>query len=107
MSGIDALSEAQKISPTDPKLPYFSATYFSLIYDEEKDPAMKADLQKKSLDAIDLSLKLKSDYYESYYLKAQLFKKYKMKKQAKEVYEFILKNISPNNKQVQDELKNL
>lgn len=106
-AGIEALAEAQKISPTDPKLPYFSATYYSLIYDEEKDPVMKADLQKKSLDAIDLSLKLKSDYYESYYLKAQLFKKYKMKKQAKEVYEFILKNISPNNKQVQDELKNL
>lgn len=107
MSGIEALSEAQKISPTDPKLPYFSATYYSLIYDEEKDTAMKAELQKKSLDAIDLSLKLKSDYYESYYLKAQLLKKYKMKKQAKEVYEFILKNISPNNKQVQDELKSL
>lgn len=106
-TGIEALSEAQKISPTDPKLPYFSATYFSLVFDEEKDPAIKDDLQKKSLDAIDLSLKLKSDYYESYYLKAQLLKKYKMKKQAKEVYEFILKNISPNNKQVQDELKGI
>lgn len=106
-AGIEALSEAQKISPTDPKLPYFSATYYSLIYDEEKDPALKTELQKKSLDAIDLSLKLKNDYYESYYLKAQLLKKYKMKKQAKEVYEFILKNVSPNNKQVQDELKTL
>lgn len=106
-AGIEALSEAQKISPTDPKLPYFSATYYSLIFDEEKDPALKTELQKKSLDAIDLSLKLKNDYYESYYLKAQLLKKYKMKTQAKEVYEYILKNISPNNKQVQDELKNL
>ena len=107
INGIDALAEAQRISPTDPKLPYFSATYYSLIYDEEKDPAKKAESQKKSLEAINLSLKLKSDYYESYYLKAQLFKKYKLKKQAREVYEFILKNISPNNKQVQDELKNL
>lgn len=106
-AGIEALSEAQKISPTDPKLPYFLATYYSLIFDEEKNTAIKSELQKKSLDAIDLSLKLKSDYYESYYLKAQLLKKYKMKKQAKEVYEFILENISPNNKQVQDELKSI
>ena len=107
VSGIDALLEAQRISPTDPKLPYFSATYYSLLYDEDKDPAIKSELQKKSLDAIDLSLKLKSDYYESYYLKAQLLKKYKLKKQTREVYEFILKNISPNNKQVAEELKGL
>lgn len=105
--GIEALSEAQKISPTDPKLPYFSATYYSLISDEEKDPKIKAELQKKSLDAIELSLKLKSDYFESYYLKAQLLKKYKLNKQAKELYKFILKNISPNNMQIQEELKTL
>ena len=49
INGIDALAEAQRISPTDPKLPYFSATYYSLIYDEEKDPAKRPNHKRNLL----------------------------------------------------------
>ena len=105
--GVLALNEAQKISPTDPKLTYFAATYYALIYDEEKNPLMKKKYEQQSLLAVDQSIRLKSDYFESYYLKAQLLKKYQMKTEAKQVYEYILKNVSPNNAQVIQDMKDL
>lgn len=105
--GVKALKESEKLSPTDAKLPYFMATYDSLLYDDEKDSQTKAKLQTASLEEVNKSIALKSDYYESYYLKAQLYRKYKMIPQAKETYEYILKNISPGNTQIEQELKSI
>ncbi|OGK62478.1 hypothetical protein A2334_05575 [Candidatus Roizmanbacteria bacterium RIFOXYB2_FULL_38_10] len=107
INGIQTLSEAQKIAPTDAKIPYFLSTYYSLLYDEEKDSIEKFKLQNKSLKTIEESIRLKNDYFESHYLKAQLLAKYHKKEEAKKIYEFILKNISPNNIQVQNELEKL
>lgn len=105
--GVSALLESEKLSPTDPKLPYFLATYYSLLYDEEKDPKIKLQYQTKALEQINTSIQLKSDYFESYYLKAQLLKKYRMIPQAKETYEFILQHVSPGNAQVKQEMEAL
>lgn len=105
--GIQALNEARKISPTDPKLTYFSATYYALMYDEEKNLDMKKNYAQQSLLAINESIRMKNDYFESYFLKAQLLKKYQMKVEAKQVYEYILKNISPQNAQVIQDMQGL
>lgn len=105
--GIEALKKSEVLSPTDPKIPYFLATYDSLLSDEEKDPAKKALLEKNSLVAVNRSLELKNDYFESYYLKAQLLRKYKRTEEAKQIYEYILKYISPNNQEILKELQSI
>lgn len=107
VQGIEVLHQARKLSPTDPKLPYFLSTYYSLLYDEEKDAKKKSEYQVSSLDAIDTSIHLKNDYYESYYLKAQLLKKYGKNKEARETLSYILKTLSPNNAEIMKELETL
>lgn len=103
--GIAALDKSVTLSPTDAKLPYFQSTYLSLIWDEEKNPDKKTSIQAASLEAAERSIKLKKDYLEGYYLKAQLLRKYGRNQEARETYEYILKNISPGNEAIKKELE--
>lgn len=105
--GAVALQEAERLSPTDPKLPYSLAIYYSLLEDEEKDAQKKQKLQALSLAEADLSLQLKPDYRDGYFLKGQLLKKYKKEDEAKRVFEFILKNIDPSDEETKKELQDL
>lgn len=106
-SGIHALSQAQSLSPTDPKIPYFQAMYYSMLYDESKDITQRGEFEGLSLTSIDQSIALKKDYFDSYLLKGQLLKKYNQKVEARKVFTQILKDISPGNTQVESELKSL
>ncbi len=81
--GITALKEAQKLSPTDPKIPYSLAIFNSLLYDEEKDKGTKEAFKTQSLREVENSILLKPDYRDSYFLKGQLLKKYNQKEEAK------------------------
>ncbi|PIY68773.1 hypothetical protein COY90_04180 [Candidatus Roizmanbacteria bacterium CG_4_10_14_0_8_um_filter_39_9] len=107
VTGIKALSQAQSISPTDPKIPYFQAMYYSMLYDESKDLKSRREYEDLSLVSIDQSITLKKDYFDSYLLKGQLLKKYNKKTEAKAVFTQILKDVSPGNKQVESELESL
>ncbi len=62
--GIEALETAKKFAPTDPKLDYNEAVYYSLI-----------EKKSKAIAAIDRVIALKPDYNEAYLLKEQLLKK--------------------------------
>jgi len=76
LQGVEALKKAMELSPTDPKIPYSLALYYSIIYDTTKNNPKKKDWQKLSLQEIDRSIKLKSNYQEAYLLKGELLKKY-------------------------------
>jgi hypothetical protein len=106
-TGLAALDEAYKLAPTDPKIPYFSASYYSLLYDDEKDVKQKKLYQEKSLAAINKTISLKSDYGEAYYLKIQLLRKYNMKSEAKSLLEWYIPRYAPNNEQIKKELEQL
>ena len=77
LRGVEALKKARELSPTDPKIPYSLALYYSIIYDTTMNNSEKNEWQKLSLQEIDKSIKLKSNYQEAYSLKEQLLKKYK------------------------------
>ncbi len=105
LKGISALDQAAKLSPTDPKLPYTSALFYSLLTDEQTIPQTdRLTYQKRSLEALEQSIALKFNYRDAYLLKGQLLKKYGQKEKATEIFQYILKTFDPKD---QDALKEL
>jgi len=105
--GINALKQAEKLTKTDPKLPYSLSIFYSLLADDTKDAAKKTEYEKLSLNEIEEAIKLKSNFRDAYYLKGQLLKKYGLTEEAKKVFQFILKNIDSSDQDVKKELENL
>ena len=105
--GISALINAQKLSPTDPKIPYSLALYNSILFDLSKSDQERQSLSKLSIDEINEVVKLKSNYREGYILKGQLLKKYGYYSEAKKTFEYILENFNKNDVEVLKELQTL
>ncbi len=105
--GVYALQEAQKLAPTDPKIPYSLAIYYSLMGDDVKNIKDKSALDDKSLQEVDKALALKPDYEDGYLLKGQLLKKYGDKQEAKQVFQFILNKINPQDQTAKKEIDRL
>lgn len=103
--GLDSLEKAESLAPTDPKLPYTTALFYSLMSDEEKDPAKAKNYQEQALKKIEWSIKLKPDFKDSYFLKAQLLKKFGQKEESKKTFEYILKEFDPTDAEVKKELE--
>jgi len=105
--GIDALTNAQILAPTDPKIPYSLALYHSMLFDLTKNYSEKQNWQKLSLEEINKVVELKSNYREGYLLKGQLLKKYGLNMEAKQVFEYILKNFDAKDPDALKELQSL
>jgi len=105
--GIQALTTAAALSPTDPKLPYFLATYNSLLWDEEKDREVKKAVEETAMKQVDLSIVLKPDYQDAYMLKAQLYKKFGKRQDAKSAYETLMKRFHIPKKDLEKEMEGL
>ena len=74
--GVSALEKARSFSPTDPKIPYSLAVYYSTLYDLEKDPQVKKTLVNNIFLEVKKMLKLKQNFQEGIALKEELLKKY-------------------------------
>ena len=107
LQGVEALKIARGLYPTDPKIPYSLALYYSTIYDSTKNNLKKEEWQRLSLQEIDKTIKLKSNYREAYLFKGQLLKKYGQINEAKKVLEYMLKNFDPKDQDVLKELQSL
>lgn len=107
IDGINTLLEAKKLSPTDPKIPYSLAIFYSLLYDEEKQPLEKNVFKTESLKQIENSIMLKPDYRDAYLLKGQLLKKFGEKNESRKIFEYILKNINISDEDAKKELQSL
>ena len=105
IEGINALKTAEKLYPTDPKIPYSMALYYSTLYDASTDQLEKDSLMKSSLEEIDKSISLKSNYREAYLFKGQLLKKYGQIEEARKIFEYILKNFNAKDAEVLKELR--
>jgi hypothetical protein len=105
LEGIQALQNARKLSPTDPKISYSLALYYSTLYDSSKDTIKKQSWKDLSLSEIDKTIELKSNFREAYLFKGQLLKKYGQTSEAKRVFEYILKNFNKNDPDVLKELQ--
>lgn len=105
--GIEALKIAKKLSPTDPKISYSLSLFYSLLYDDEKQKDEKLKFKDYSLVEVERVIKLKNNYYDGYFLKGQLYEKYGEYDKAREIYEYILKNFNPKDKEVLNQLEKL
>lgn len=70
--GIKALLTAEKLSPTDPKIPYSLTVFYSLAYNQVKD----IQLKETSLMEINKAIQLKGNYQDAISLKKELLKQY-------------------------------
>ena len=70
-----------------------------------KNPDEKAMQQELSLEAIDNSIELKSNYRDAYYLKGQLLKKAGKIEEARKSFLYILQNLDPNDQESKKELQ--
>jgi putative inorganic carbon (hco3(-)) transporter len=62
LQGINALKTARNLYPTDPKIPYSLALYYSTLYDSTKDNFKKNSWETLSLKEIEKTIYLKSNY---------------------------------------------
>ena len=102
---IQALRQAKRISPTDPKIPYSLAIFYSLLEEEAKDANQKLELQRISQQEIDESIYLKANYRDGYFLKGQLLIKAGKKDEARQSFKYILQYLNPNDSEVKKELE--
>lgn len=105
--GLAALEKARILAPSDSKITYYLATYYSILYDEEEDSTRKKIFTQKALNSINESIMQKPNYLDSYILKVQLLKKSGRKAEAKDVIEFSLKQFDPKNEILLKELETL
>lgn len=77
LKAIQAMGEAKKLSPTDPKLAYSQALFYSLMYDESKTEADKLKYKAAAFQEVNLSLALKKDFDDSLTLMKSLKEKFK------------------------------
>lgn len=77
VKAIDAMAMAKKLAPTDPKLAYSQALFYSLLTDETKDEAKKTEYKEAAFQEINLSLALKKDFIDAATLKRTLQEKFK------------------------------
>ncbi len=104
LQGVEALKSAQKLSPTDPKIPYSLALYYTTLYDSTKNNLDRENRQKLSLEEIENTIQLKSNYREACLFKGQLLKKYGQTNEARKVFEEMLKNFDAKDVEVLKEL---
>lgn len=72
--GVNTLVYAQKIAPTDPKIPYSLAVFYLELANTEKSINQKRAWYNKVKEAINQSLKLKSDYQDVIELRKEMKK---------------------------------
>jgi len=107
LEGIQALKQARELYPTDPKISYSLALYYTTLYDSSKDATQKQNWKDLSIEEIDKTIELKSNFREAYLFKGQLLKKYGVTNEAKKVFEYILDNFNKDDVDVIKELQSL
>jgi O-antigen ligase/cytochrome c-type biogenesis protein CcmH/NrfG len=100
---INSLKTAEKLLPTDPKIPYSLAIFYSILFDESKQQE-RIKFEQLSLQEITKAIDLKPNYRDAYFLKAQMFEKYGSKEEARKTLEYLLKYVSPNDPEATKEL---
>lgn len=105
--GVEALLKAQKLAPTDPKIPYSLAIFYSLMADNSKDQTLKSQYQNSTLEQINKTIFLKSNDHGYYLLKAQFLKKFGQREEARKTLNFILQRFNPHDEEVKKELNTL
>lgn len=104
---MQALDEAEKLAPTDPRIPYTKALFISSTVDQRTATKNELYSLQSALTSASKAAELKKNYRDGYFIKAQLYKQMGKKTEAKNELEYILKNIQNPDEEVQEEIKQL
>ncbi|MCX7996896.1 MAG: O-antigen ligase family protein [Patescibacteria group bacterium] len=69
---IASMERAQELAPTDPKMPYSTALFYSLAADEETDASRAAELRDLAKAQTARALQLKPDYVDAQELESSI-----------------------------------
>ena len=95
-AGREALEKAQLLSPTDPKISYNLA----ILLDREGK-------REEAIAILEETTKLKPDYRDAFFALALFYEQNKEREKAKEMFNYILTRISPNDEDVKKQLEGL
>lgn len=93
---IKSLEEAQKLSPTDPKIPY----NLGLLYDQKNETG-------KAIELLNQTVVLKPDYRDGYIALAYFYERQKQLPKARKTLQFILDHIATDDAEAKKKLEEL
>lgn len=108
-SSITALRKAKELAPTDPRFPYYQSLFALGKYENSKKHTEQdtRELTLSGLGAAEFAIKLKPNYSDAYMAKGLILSQLGRKDEAKQTYEYVLKNIDSENEQFKKELESL
>jgi len=106
---VSSIQTARSLAPTDPRYPYTLALFHLSRYENIKGPTSndRLLLETKGLGAINLTIQLKPDYQDGYYMKGLIQSAVGQKEEARKTFQFILDTMGPEDQRVKDELESL
>jgi O-antigen ligase len=109
---IEAIEQAKKLSPTDPRLFYTQALFYSLSYDEvngtsPEDRQRREDYKQRALTEAGLVVAMKPDYKEGIILYADLLKKFGEQDKAIAVLKDYLNTYNPADGDILNKMKEI
>ena len=95
------------MAPTDPRFPYFQSLFALGKYENSKrhTDQQKRDLSIEGLGAVEFAINLKPNYTDAYMSKGLILSQLGRKDEARQTFEYVLKNIDPGNEQFIKELE--
>lgn len=93
VQALTSLEKAQELAPTDAKISYNLGVLYGQLDDF-----------KKAITLLESSVKLKPDYRDAYFALGLFYDEIGERPKAIEAYEYILKNIDPEDEQVKESL---
>lgn len=109
---IEAIEQAKELSPTDPRLSYTQALFYSLYYDEVSGTTAEAnkqreDYEQRALTEAGMTVAMKPDYKDGIILYADLLNKFGKQDQAIAVLEDYLNTYNPLDGEILDKMQEI
>lgn len=101
-----ALTTAQKLAPTDPKIPYSIVLFYLSKFEDSKNKKNNQLLSDGDMliKTIDQAIDLKPNYRDAYFTKGLLLNRLGKTDEAHAVFEHMLSRFDPNDEEVKKEL---
>jgi O-antigen ligase len=109
---IEAIEQAKELSPTDPRLSYTQALFYSLYYDEVSGSTPEAnkqreDYKQRALNEAGMTVAMKPDYKDGIILYADLLNKFDEQDKAIAVLEDYLNTYNPLDGDILDKMQEI
>ncbi len=109
---IEAIEQAKELSPTDPRLSYTQALFYSLYYDEVNGTSQEAvqqgtDFKQRALTEAGMTVAMKPDYKDGIILYADLLNKFGEQDKAIAALEDYLNTYNPVDGDILDKMQEI